>query len=141
MAAMPRWTCPRCDREFGRANQSHTCIPGNRARDSFAGRLPVQREIYDAIVEHLDTLGPVHADAVMVGVFLKADRKLAEVRPKSKWLELTLYLPRTIHDGRVARTINVSATRVVHFVKLVTVDDVDDQLRAWLTEAYDAASA
>jgi hypothetical protein len=23
-----RWTCPRYDREFGNANQSHTCIPG-----------------------------------------------------------------------------------------------------------------
>jgi hypothetical protein len=26
---MARWTCPRCDREFGRTNQPHTCLAGN----------------------------------------------------------------------------------------------------------------
>jgi len=27
----------------------------------------------------------------------------------------------------------------VHIVKLTSLADIDDQLRAWLTEAYDAA--
>jgi fatty-acyl-CoA synthase len=35
---MARWTCPRCDRQFGRANQSHTCALGNTVDASFAGR-------------------------------------------------------------------------------------------------------
>jgi uncharacterized protein DUF5655 len=137
---MPRWTCPRCDREFGRAHQSHTCLPANQIGDSFAGRSPVQREIYDAIAGYVATLGPLHEDAVSVGVFLKAQRKLAEVRPKSKWLELSLYLPRSVEHPRVARSMQLSTTRTVHFFKLFTVDDVDDDLRQWLTEAYDAAS-
>jgi hypothetical protein len=137
---MARWTCPRCDREFGRAHQSHTCLPGNSVEATFLARPPVQRAIYDAIVEHLESLGPFHVDAVSVGVFLKTDRKLAEVRPKSKWLQLSVYLPRTIHDDRVASTITLSAARTVHRIKLRDVADVDDQVRGWLTEAYDHAT-
>jgi hypothetical protein len=137
---MARWTCPRCDREFGRANQSHTCLPGGSVDGSFAGRPPVQRQIYDAIVEQLETLGPVHADSVQVGVFLKRERKLAEVRPMARSLSLELVLPRLLDDPRIMRTIRVSAQRYVHVIRLTSVDDLDDQLREWLTEAYlDAA--
>jgi hypothetical protein len=137
---VPRWTCPRCDREFGRAQQSHTCLPGNQVADSFAGRPDVQRAIYDTIVAYLETLGPVHADAVRVGVFLKADRKLAELRPKSRWLSVSLYLPRAITDPRVVKHIRVSAERTVNQLKLFTVDDIDATVRSWLAEAYATAS-
>ena len=65
---MARWTCPRCDREFSRSRQSHTCLPGGSVDESFAGRPPVQREIYDVITGHLATLGPVHADARIDGL-------------------------------------------------------------------------
>ena len=137
---MARWTCPRCDREFGRAHQSHTCLPGNSVALTFAGRPPEQRAIFDAILEHLTALGPVHVDAVQVGVFVKSDRKLAELRPKSKWLACTIYLPHPIDDPRVARVIRTSSVRVVSEVKLRTVADVDEQLRAWLTEAFAEAT-
>ena len=137
---MARWTCPRCDREFGRAHQSHTCLPGSSIDATFAGRPEEQRAICDAIVAHLETLGPLHVDAVQVGVFLKAERKLCEVRPKSRWLACTIYLPHAIDDPRVARSIRLSALRVVSEVKLRAVADVDPQLLEWLSEAYDEAS-
>ncbi len=136
---MARWTCPRCDREFGRVHQSHTCLPGNSVDASFSAH-PEQRPIYDAIVEYLAGMGPIHADAVSVGVFLKRDRKLAELRPRARWLSCSLYLVRAIDDARIARSLPVSAQRVANEVKLRSVADVDDQLRGWLAEAFDAAT-
>jgi hypothetical protein len=59
----------------------------------------------DEIVAHLENLGPIHEDAVSVGVFLKSDRKLAEIRPRSRDVSLALYLPRPVHDSRIARVI------------------------------------
>src|SRR5690349_8434546 len=85
-----RWTCPNCEREFGRTNQSHVCLPGNTVDESFEGRPPVQREIYELLMAHLSTLGPVHVDAVRVGLFLKSARKFAEVRPRARSLSLWL---------------------------------------------------
>jgi len=130
-----RWTCPRCDREFGRTRQSHDCVPGNTVEVSFAKR-PEQRPIYDAIIDHVKALGPVHVDPVQIGVFLKSDRKLAEFRPKQKWLSASLYLARRLEDARVARVYESGATRFVVEIKLRTVEDVDDQFKEWLTEAY-----
>jgi hypothetical protein len=133
---MPRWTCPRCDREFGRTRQSHTCVPGVTVDASFAGRPPAQRAIYDEILAHVASLGPVHEDAVSVGVFLKADRKLAEVRPRSRDVWLALYLPRADRDPRFARVYGPGSTRVVHILLLREPGDVDEQVRRWLTEAF-----
>lgn len=136
---MTRWRCPACDREFGRAHQSHVCVPGCTVDACFEGRPPAQRAAYEAVLAHVRSLGPVHVDAVGVGVFLKADRTLAEVRPKARGLSLQIALPRPLVSERVGRTMRASAGRFVHVVRLLGPADVDDEVRAWLTEAYDAA--
>ncbi len=138
---MTRWTCPACEREFGRAHQSHVCVPAGTVDDCFAGRPGYQREVYEMLVAHLRTLGEVHVDAVRVGVFLKHERKLAEVRPKARGLSLDLVLPRRLDDPRVTRVERLSADRVVNRVRLTCVDDVDDRVRGWLSEAWFAAAA
>jgi hypothetical protein len=61
------------------------------------------------------------------------------VRPKARSVSLELVLPRAVDHPRVARRIRISADRTVHVVKLVTVEDVDDLVREWLTEAFLAA--
>ncbi len=134
-----RWICPACDREFGSAHQAHLCVPGCTVDEVFSGRPPYQRAAYDRIIEHLKTLGPVHEDAVTVGVFLKADRKLAEVRPKARSLLLYLILPRVITGPLVGRAERIAAGRFGHYVKLTDPAQVDEQVKAWLTEAYDVA--
>jgi hypothetical protein len=135
-----RWTCPRCDREFDRARQAHTCLPAGTVEQTFAGAPPPLRDTYDVILAHLLTLGPVHEDAVAVGVFLKHDRKLAEVRPRSRDLSLALCLPRRVHHPRIARIMNPDGQRVWNVLLVRTPDDVDDQVQQWLTEAYVYAS-
>lgn len=137
---MARWTCPRCDREFGRTRQSHTCVPGCTVDATFAGRAPWLREIYDAVLDHVSTLGPVHEDAVSVGVFLKRDRKLAELRPRSRDLLLLLFLPHRVENEQIRPMSGSTGARIVHRLPLRHRDDVDDAVRDWLTIAYHDAS-
>jgi len=139
IGCVSRWTCPTCEREFDRTHQSDVCIPGCTVDECFAGRPAYQRELCDAIIAHLATLGPVHVDAVRVGVFLKHERKLAEVRPMARSLSVALVLPGSVDDPRLVRSTRISADRVVNFIKLTRVDAIDDRIRAWLTQAYDFA--
>jgi hypothetical protein len=80
--AVSRWACPRCEREFGAANQAHTCAPGISVAELLERHPAWVAEIYAAVVEPVQALGPVHEDAVNVGIFLKAQRKFAEFRPR-----------------------------------------------------------
>lgn len=137
---MSRWTCPACDREFGRTRQSHFCVPGCTVDETFRGRPGEQRAAYEAVMAYLRGLGPVHDDAVRVGVFVKSDRTLAELRPKARWLSLEIALPRRLDDPRVTRVIPASGDRTINVVRLRSADDVDERVRAWLTEAYTYAT-
>lgn len=133
---MARWVCPRCDREFGRSRQSHVCVPGCTVDDTFAGRPAGQREAYDRVVAHLRSLGPLHEDAVSVGVFLKVTGTVAQARPRPRGMALLLWLPRPVEHPRLGRVIAATAGRVVQQVVLRGPQDVDDVVLGWLTEAY-----
>ncbi|MBO0826725.1 MAG: hypothetical protein J2P24_03000 [Streptosporangiales bacterium] len=137
---MARWTCPRCDREFARARQSHTCVPGCTVDATFAGRPPTMRAVYDAVLDHLSSLGPVHEDAVSVGVFLKRERKLAEVRPRSRDVLVLLALPHRVENARIRPLPDSTGPRVWHRLPMRAPADVDDAVRDWLTIAYHDAS-
>jgi len=55
-------------------------------------------------------------------------------------LSVELVMPRPLESPRVAFQLRASATRVVHVVRLTSVEQVDDELLGWLTEAYDYAT-
>lgn len=137
---MAVWTCPACERTFSRAHQSHTCLPGNTVDESFAGRPAWHRAIYDALIEHLCRLGPVEEDAVKIGVFLRHEQKFAEIRPMARSLAMWLMLPYLIDSPRVSRAERISADRFAHYLKLVSVDEVDEELLGWFEDAYDHAA-
>jgi hypothetical protein len=134
---MARWTCPSCEREFGAANQAHVCSPGISVDELLARHPDWVTEIYEAVIEPLRALGPVHEDAVNVGIFLKSDRKIAEFRPRVRSVLLHVILPSQQDHPRLLRAMPVAGDRQVHSLKLTSPDDVDDELRRWLEESYD----
>jgi hypothetical protein len=132
-----RWVCPNCEREFASGNQAHVCVPGITVSDLLSRHPAWVSEIYSALITHLASLGPVHEDAVNIGIFLKSDRKIAEFRPRVRSVLLSIYLPYEVSDARISRVLPAAADRVVHLITLTSADQVDDQLREWLIEAYD----
>jgi hypothetical protein len=78
---------------------------------------------------------PVLVEPVSVGIFLKHDRPFAELRPMVRWVSLSFALARTVVHPKITRRL-VSGRRTHHVVRLRTPADVDDDIRAWLTESY-----
>ncbi|MGH9119765.1 MAG: DUF5655 domain-containing protein [Acidimicrobiales bacterium] len=132
---MAAWTCPACRRRFGRRNQSHECAPAMSLDEYFATGPPFERPIFDAVLGHLESLGPVHVEPVSVGILLKRSRSFAELHPMAKWVGLWFGVSRVIESDRIARRIR-TGSRTVHVVNLRGPDEVDDDVVAWLTEAY-----
>ena len=135
-----RWVCPRCDREFGRERQAHTCVPGVTPEELLSRHPEWVADIYAPIIEHLRSLGPIHEDAVNVGIFLLSDRKLAEFRPRVRSAQLALFLPDRIESPRMSRVIRSGTDRFWHLIKLTDASQVDDELREWLNESYQSST-
>jgi hypothetical protein len=64
-----------------------------------------ERAVFDAVMDHARTLGPVHADFVAVGVFLKNPKKFADFRPKQHWVALGFSLERRATHRTISRKI------------------------------------
>lgn len=97
---------------------------------------PWERPIFEAVMAHLDTLGPVHVEPVSVGIFLKTTRTLAELRPKARWVALSLSLPRQVSHPRIGPKVQLWGGRYYHVFDLRSPEDFDDRIRGWLTETY-----
>ncbi len=70
--------------------------------------------MFDAVRGHLATVGPVHADVVAVGIFLKNPRKFAELRPMQRWVAMSFSLSRRARHRTITRRIIEYGTKFWH---------------------------
>ena len=95
-----------------------------------------ERPVFDAVMAGLAGVGPIHVEPVSVGIFLKRSRAFAELRPMTRWVAVSFALERTLSSARIARKVIDTGRTKYHVVNVRTPDEVDDELLAWLTEAY-----
>jgi Domain of unknown function (DUF5655) len=131
------WTCPECERTFGRRGQGHLCIPATTVDEWFADEPPEHREIHERIADHLEALGDVRIEAVAVGIFYKRRRNLAELRGRADHLGLSFVRLSGRDHERFTRRTPMKGGQTWYRVALRHPDDVDDQVLEWLTEAWD----
>jgi hypothetical protein len=61
------------------------------------------------------------------------------VRPKTRLLEICIFLGRTIKSPRIKRATASSKAKVAHIVHVTHRDEVESPLTDWLREAYDVS--
>lgn len=133
---VPTWTCPDCGRPLGRRNQSHACEPGIHL-DEFLERQPEEwLPTWRAALAAFEGIDDLIIEPVDVGILLKRRGTFAELRPKKRAVELSFKLTRSVDHARIRRIVESSVHRRAHFVWLTSPDDVDDQIREWIIEAW-----
>jgi len=95
-----------------------------------------ERPIFEAVMDSLGTIGPVHVEPVSVGIFLKRVQTFAQLRPKDHWSALSFSLARRVEHERIIRKVVVYGGRYHHVANLRAPEDLDDRLCRWLEEAY-----
>jgi hypothetical protein len=113
-------------------------VPGQPVEYWLAERLEGQRQAATAIIELARGIEGVTVEAVSVGVLIKRTRSIVELRPKTKWLQLSVIARRPLPEtarARVARVVHWGKDMTAYFVRLTAAADVDRTMRAWLREA------
>jgi hypothetical protein len=63
------------------------------------------------------------------------------VRPKKSFLEVCVFLGRTVKAKQVQRIDRTSKSKVVHVIQIRHRDEVEPPITDWIQEAYDYAGA
>lgn len=131
----PLWTCPRCRRRFVTANMWHSCYTGN-VDDFFATHAHLQ-PLFDALVRFVEKIGPFDVEVAKTRISFTGRTRFAGVaRLRRDGLVVGFWLKRRIRSSRLARAEHLERRDWVYQVVVRTVDDLDDELRSWLAEAY-----
>jgi hypothetical protein len=101
--------------------------------------LAVARPVVETIVARLravDRDDLLIVDPVDSAVLLKSGSTFAVLRPMKRWVAVGFSLRRKLESARLSRKVVDHGSRYHHVVNIDDAADIDDELLAWLVEAF-----
>jgi hypothetical protein len=88
------------------------------------------------VVAALRAIGPVKILPEKTRIAFQVRMSFAQVTPRRQWLDGHIVLARRLPSPRFRRIETFSPRNHLHAFRLSHPDDIDDEFRAWLAEAY-----
>jgi hypothetical protein len=129
------WTCPRCGRSFANRNQQHACGPLDLERH-LAGRDPEVLAIFERLVELAERNGPVTVLPEKTRIAFQVRMSFAAFALRRRWVDGHVVLARRLEHPRFRRVETLSPRNHLHQFRLERLEEVDEEVAAWLAEAY-----
>jgi hypothetical protein len=135
----PVWTCPSCGRPFAQLHQSHSC-GGESVRRYLEGKPPKAIALYRRFAALVRGCGPVAIVPGPAGIAFHAHGTFAAIdRLTARALSAHVVLRRRHPDTRFAKVDVRSPDHQIHHFRAKTPADLDEDVAAWLAEAYEAS--
>jgi hypothetical protein len=133
----PLWACPRCGRTFAATGQVHTCAPPRSLEDHLAGRDPGVVAMFTRFRELAEAAGPLEVVPEKTRIAFHVRMSFAAVTVRRRWLDAHVVLARRLESPRFRSVETFSARNHLHQFRISSVDELDDEVAAWLAEAYE----
>ncbi len=131
----PLWTCSRCGRTFANRNQTHTC-GRHRLEEHLTGHSPEVVELFERFREMVERRGPVEVLPEKTRIAFHVRMSFAVVMLRRAWLDGHVVLARRYEHPRFRRIDSISPRNHVHHFRIRSPDELDDEVAAWIAEAY-----
>ncbi len=132
------WTCPKCDKIFARAHQSHRCIK-LPPEALFHGKAPELWLLFEHLVSELQKIGScrVTTSDKSISLYAANHKVFLVVQPKKKWMDIYFWLEAEVNEFPIFKTAQNRKDRWTHFVRLYSEEDIDAQLLRWLQQGHE----
>ena len=128
-------TCYHC-KQWIEPGEAHDCWTTTEA--ALTAELDEDlREAWERLRESAAELGEQRIYASHKSIMFSRQSCYFFVRPKRSFLELNVFLGRTVQAPQIKRVIQASAAKKVHVIHVRHRDEVEAPITAWLQEAYD----
>ena len=99
------------------------------------------RDAWERLRETAVSLGDQRVYASHKSIMFSRTSCYCFVRPKRSFLELCVFLGRTLKTPRVRRAVRASKSKVAHIIQIRHRDEVEAPITGWLQEAYELSNA
>ena len=131
----PLWRCPECGRRFANRNQSHACGRYTLA-SHFRGKPAALRAIFDQLLALARRNGPVTVLPEKTRIAFQVRMSFAAFVIRKNWVDGHVVLARRLEHPRFRRIETFSPRNHLHAFRFQSVEEVDNEVAAWLAEAY-----
>ena len=131
---MPGHICYHC-KQWVDAGEAHDCWTTTEAALT-ADLADDLREAWDRLRETAAEFGEQRIYASHSSIMFSRRSCYFFVRPKRSFLEVNVFLGRTVQAPQVRKIIQSSATKAVHVIQIRHRDEVEPPITDWLEEAY-----
>jgi hypothetical protein len=134
---MPRRQCHHCKQwiEPGEAHDCWTTTEAALTRDLSEDL----RDAWERLRETAADFGEQRIYASGHAIMFARKTCYLFVRPKRNFLELCIFLGRTVKARQVRRVDPVSKTKLAHMIHITHRDQVEAPLTEWMQESYDVS--
>jgi hypothetical protein len=129
------WTCPKCKRRFAIRNQTHFC-GHHTVEQHLKGKAPEAIELYHRFVELVRSCGPFTLTPTKTRIGFQVRMTFATVSLRKHHLACHVVLSRRLENPRFKLIQSLSPRNHVHHFRIRSVEELDDEVAAWLKEAY-----
>jgi hypothetical protein len=97
------------------------------------------RDAYERLRETAASFGDQRIYASHKSIMFSRKSCYFFVRPNRKFLEVCIFLSRSLKAPQVRRTEQASKSKIVHFIRITHRDEVEAPITEWLREAYEVS--
>ena len=139
MNGMPGRECFHC-KQWVEQGATHDCWTTTEAALT-ADLSEDLRDAWDRLRETAAAFGEQRIYASHSSIMFSRKACYFFVRPKKNFLEVCIFLGRTVKARQVRKVVRGSRTKVVHIVHLKHRDEVEAPVTDWLEEAYEVSDS
>jgi len=134
-AMRPMWQCPACGRRYANRNQYHSCTTmtvEQHLRDKTLRAV----ELYVALEAAAQECGPIRVHAMKSRIAFITRMQFAGATLRKKYVVAALDLPYRVESPRFWKIDCYGPHSFGHYLRIHSVDEIDEELKGWLCEAY-----
>lgn len=130
------WDCPICRRNFKKENQQHSCV-NNHIIEHIQKLKPEIIPVFEKLHQYIICFENVKVSSVKTFILYSSKSIFLSLKIKREHIEIEFFANTAINEFPVFKTLQISKNRIVHSVKLDTVENIDEQLMNWIIESYE----
>ncbi|MEM8526751.1 MAG: DUF5655 domain-containing protein [Bacteroidota bacterium] len=129
------WTCPKCERQFKTANQSHTC--SEKTLDNLFAKSSDELILaFDRILTEIINWTPCSVGAAKKAVIFTSKKAWLIVRPMTKELDLKFYYDEPL-EGEIFKKIAPWGKKYAHHIRVKHEVEITDEIFGLLRKGHE----
>ncbi len=129
------WKCPDFGKIFRNKNQWHSCYIVN-IENHLKNKNQNIQETVKFLIEKIREFGDIKLNPVKSVIKVRSGATFMSIKLKKEYIELEFQLGYEVNEFPIHRAVRISKNRVLHFLTIDSIEDVDEQLIKWLNDSF-----